>query len=374
MKTNIYEFTDQSKIDDESIDWLVILDRDTAPSEKELSELTQWLGRSPAHRKALSSLNAFWGDNSLNDLMVPVESTYKEPKVEDTKVSFWALLSEAILGKKLVMGAVTSFALSAFILVTYILPLSENASPLITSNGVYFTNKGQQKSSTLADGSIVYLNTDSKIKVEYTSSVRNITLVKGEAHFDVAHNKEIPFRVYGAQGRVEAVGTAFTVRLNEQALDVLVTEGKVALASQNVIRTNNMLNDLSEHDSELISIGTLKAGQRAVIDTWASVQNNKIRINETARQLISQEEMQKLESWRSGYLVFSGESLDKVITEISRFTNQNIGIVDPAIKSIEIGGRFNINEIDEVFNALEANFPVDVSHVNYNEIQISSKK
>ena len=81
---------------------------------------------------------------------------------------------------------------------------------------------------TLADGSIVTLNTASRIETRMNGQERTVRLLEGEAFFEVAHDATRPFRVYAGDGMTVAVGTAFSVRLNKNAVEVVVSEGKVA--------------------------------------------------------------------------------------------------------------------------------------------------
>jgi transmembrane sensor len=73
--------------------------------------------------------------------------------------------------------------------------------------GRYATGFGEQRVITLADGSVVSLNTESALKVDLSSSRRAITLLKGEAFFRVAHDPSRPFEVLARKATVKAVGT-----------------------------------------------------------------------------------------------------------------------------------------------------------------------
>lgn len=79
---------------------------------------------------------------------------------------------------------------------------------------------------TLPDGSIVELKPGSVIEVHFGTNARGVTLERGEAFFQVAKNTR-PFVVSAKGVGVRAVGTAFSVQLGIQAVEVLVTEGTV---------------------------------------------------------------------------------------------------------------------------------------------------
>ena len=79
----------------------------------------------------------------------------------------------------------------------------------------------------LRDGSVMNVNRESDVAVQLTAAERRVTLARGEAHFAVAHDTARPFIVTAGGVKVRAVGTAFSVRLGDAGVEVLVTEGKV---------------------------------------------------------------------------------------------------------------------------------------------------
>jgi transmembrane sensor len=96
----------------------------------------------------------------------------------------------------------------------------------------YTTDIGERRSITLADGSTVDLNSRSRLRVEFTRGERRVELVKGQALFQVAKDKNRPFIVSSGDAMVRAVGTQFDVyRKANGATTVTVLEGRVAVYS-----------------------------------------------------------------------------------------------------------------------------------------------
>jgi transmembrane sensor len=89
------------------------------------------------------------------------------------------------------------------------------------------TGVGEFQKLALPDGSVVDLNTDSKVDVTFTPSERRVQLAHGEAHFSVAKDPARLFVVEAHGVAVVAVGTAFAVRLRSESVEVLVCEGRV---------------------------------------------------------------------------------------------------------------------------------------------------
>jgi transmembrane sensor len=253
--------------------------------------------------------------------------------------------------------------------------------PFLSSNGFYATAVGQQKSTTLADGSVLLLNTNSQIKVDYNNEYRNIRLLQGEAHFTVAKSVTRPFRVYAGNGRVQAVGTAFSVYLKDNTVNVTVTQGKVELASVHRPGTNRSpqqgtrpgTNQSSGSNAIVVSglvetLGTIKAGESATLQDFLDADTvSTINVIDT----VEAQEMAKRLSWREGVLTFAGDPLEVVVAEISRYTTVSIEITDPVVRATRIGGRFPIGETDAMFDALEANFGLRVTRLSHDRVLVS---
>jgi len=77
----------------------------------------------------------------------------------------------------------------------------------------------------------IALNSNSQVQIEFTADKRTVRLLRGEAFFEVAHNKERPFVVIAGENEVTAVGTAFEVRYEPDHIDVTLVEGKVNVTS-----------------------------------------------------------------------------------------------------------------------------------------------
>ena len=82
----------------------------------------------------------------------------------------------------------------------------------------YETPVGGQSRITLADGSTVILNTNSLLDISFSDKCRDVHLRRGEAYFDVVHDKARPFTVYADNYVVRDIGTAFDVHLSKAGL------------------------------------------------------------------------------------------------------------------------------------------------------------
>jgi len=216
------------------------------------------------------------------------------------------------------------------------------------------TAVGQQRNVTLADGSIVTLNTNTIVDTDMVETdlrrrTREIYLRKGEAHFQVAHDRSRPFLVHAGDAVVRAVGTAFEVRvLTDQHVDVVVNEGRVEVqaaipASQNA--------GAQPRSVTATAVRALNAGERL---STASLDYAVMPI--TAQQLSTEL------AWREGAIIFDGEPLSEAIAEIERYTDARIVVSDPEVGALRVGGRFRTGNVQEFFDALQTALPVSIRH------------
>ncbi len=373
MNEKIVTFPDRSAIAEEAADWLILLDREQAPSAAKLAELSFWLDRSPVHREELLSLATLWEKmNVLTELSVPLGKVAKETKRATRHGQFFA-------GR---FGWAMGTALLVVVAVTLVLTPWLGPDPT-ASNGLYSTAIGQQQTATLADGSVVLLNTNTQIRVSYGEKFRDIHLLQGEAHFEVADDAGWPLRVYAGSSRVEAVGTAFSVYMKLNAVDVTVTEGRVALASFDISASESLLPETSTtpEDSQRMDfsdraevvnvLGFLDVGQGATIRTVRHEEETSESTLDNTRT-IGDDEMSRRLSWREGVLIFSGDSLESVVAEISRYTTITIEVSDPEVRAIKIGGRFPVGETQAMFDAFETNFGLRVTQLDPTHVLVAS--
>ena len=192
----------------------------------------------------------------------------------------------------------------------------------------YRTALGERATITLVDGSKVALNTSSAVVVDYRHDRRGLTLVAGEAWFDVAKDSRRPFVVSAANHTVTAVGTSFDVRLESSGFRVAVVEGRVAVDAAGRGR-------LSE----------VGAGERMdVIGEAAFVR----ALGPLAGD------------WREGRLEFDAATLAEVAAEMNRYRRTPIVITDPAVREMRISGVFYSGDDSGFLDALPLTHPVRV--------------
>lgn len=396
MNTNVEGFTNKTVINKEAAQWVLLLEDTPELSKKQIAELNAWIVTSDVHRECLENMVNSWGEmDLLSSVMLPQEM--RKPSMFSllwAKLTFpilamCALLSTCIKQKNQFLRP----ALAVPILVCAFtwLVISHTPTETQVDNLVLKTKMGEKLNHVMPDGSILWLNSSTTINVDYSEDYRRINLMTGEAHFEVAKDATRPFEVYADNRLVRAIGTAFTVHKLNGKVEVLVSEGTVELAivdntlvvtpddyqaihveqnfTEKVIGQNSLstrhkvVNNAAKVKKRL---GTLTAGQRISIPT-----NND---NVSDIDELDTSEVTRSLSWKEGKLIFAGESLEEVIEEITRHTPVQIDVIDPQLKSMRIGGQFQIGETDTLFYVLESGFGISVNKLNDHHVQLRIKQ
>ena len=381
----IHEFAHRSAIEEEASEWLIRLDGDTRPSDETLLKLKEWMGRSGAHKQELMRLARFWDNaNVLTLLSIPVYNKQRPERRQRTWKAGWGF--KGVLNWQSPAAIAVAFMAAILVVYSFFSTSPQGfAAKSLAGNGVYETRIGEQNTITLVDGSVIQLNTDSRVQVDYSTDHRSITLLQGEAFFQVAKNPDRPFDVIAGEGKVSAIGTAFSMRLNERAVNVIVTEGKVALsvAGENVdpsSGTGTSEEAPNTHDSGVIDdatsqhlisdmgFGTLVAGQSVQFQP----RSTKSIFDDI--QTLGQEQMEKQMAWRDGLLLFTGEALETVVSEINRYSTTKIEIADPAVAQIRIGGQFKVGETEAMLKVFATSFNINVQKGDDKTVYLTQKQ
>lgn len=190
----------------------------------------------------------------------------------------------------------------------------------------YATGVGERRQLTLADGSRLDLNTDTRVDIRFDAGQRLIHLRHGEILVETAGDSR-PLSVQTAEGRIRALGTRFSVYQQEGLSRVTVTSDAVEvrprLAPQQKVR--------------------VEAGQtlRFSADQAGAVAGAPLEPT----------------AWTQGMLVCVDWRLDDVIAELSRYRPGYLGCA-PQIAELRLSGAFNLDDGDTALANLEDSLPI----------------
>lgn len=201
---------------------------------------------------------------------------------------------------------------------------------------------------SLSDGSVVELKPGTEFTHEFGPLERRVTLRRGEAHFSVAHDVERPFVVVAGGVAVRAVGTAFAVQFQREAVEVLVTEGRVAVEKDRAPAA-------AERGTPIMAPTLLDAGGRAVIRLAGEVVEPEL-------SQVAPAEIAKRLAWRVPQLDFSRTSLPEVVALMNEHRGRGPAIVleigREEAEAMKLSGYLAADNSAGLVRLLEANFPV----------------
>lgn len=184
----------------------------------------------------------------------------------------------------------------------------------------YGTGVGEQRAVSLSDGSIVQLNTGTRIKARVSAESRDIRLLKGEALFRVAHDPSRPFSVQTTDAAIVAVGTQFNVYQLDGRTKVSVLEGRVRVTA-------------ADKPAAMPAAPIVAAGQEVEVrKDGKSVQRAVPDIANAA-------------AWVQRRVVFKQEPLANVVTQFNRYRKTpRLRVDDPALAARKYSGTFDVDD------------------------------
>jgi len=202
-----------------------------------------------------------------------------------------------------------------------------------SSRQQYATRVGEQRIVPLSDGSVVTLNTDSRIDVRMGKHQRDIALY-GEAIFKVAHENARPFLVHTGHTTVRAVGTQFNVYGRpDGSTTVAVLEGKVQVSAAAEGHDAPGAGHSAFERLEISASMALAAGEVARVE-----RSGVIRRDENV-------DVESAVAWRQRRLVFDRTPLEEIVPEFNRYgRNLRLRLVDVPASAYHYTGNFDADD------------------------------
>lgn len=210
---------------------------------------------------------------------------------------------------------------------------------------IFDNTSNQRETVTLADGSMVILDTHSRVSIRYNKTMRSVDLEQGRAYFTVNKDKKRPFIVHTKLGAVQALGTAFSVDRRKESLSVILQEGQVQVAlGPNVTNAHNQPIAMSPGNELIVA----PSG-------W------KLQPASTTQAL----------AWTQGLIVFDNALLSEAIAEMNAQAMRKIILTKPLAEE-RISGTFHIGKTDDFIGSLIAYQIAVIKHETSQTITLSA--
>lgn len=297
--------------------WIVRHNRGLTAAEQD--EFSSWLAADSRHGEWWAKRRQAWLEFDVLTEWRPEHSAEPNPDLLATP-------RRRLSGRKWILPGTLALAAGIAVALVVLRPVPAGKSvPVVAVAPGY-------ESRALDDGTVVELNGGAEIQVRFTGSERRVRLVRGEAHFQVAKNPLRPFVVEAGGVAVRAVGTAFDVLLGGEAVEVLVTEGRVRVDPPAALAAARVAPEVS-------------AGQRVVVALTggASPVVTAVTDEEIARRL----------AWQPRLLDFSATPLAEVAAEFNRRNRTQLVLADPALREMPIVASFRSDNLEGFVRMLE---------------------
>ena len=317
----------QTTVRDDAARWFVRL-QEPAVSADEQQRFDAWLNQHPQHRDEFQLLQGLW---TAADLL-------PAPRLKALAENQPARRERRPLLRYAVAASVLAVALG--------LGLFSGLNHPGGYSAEFSTALGERKHVALPDGSVIDLNSRSRLQVHYEKDRRLIELSEGEAMFSVEHDSARPFVVEAGSGKITVTGTRFDVRRDVTQTRVAVEQGTVKVQGHDA------------PDNEFIN---LTAGLGTHVDAQGKV---------AAAYAVNPAE---LTAWRGGKLVFNNARLSEVAAEVSRYREKPLTVNNPEVANLRLTSVFKSADTDALLKALPNILPVAIRTLADGSQEIISK-
>lgn len=284
------------------------------PTAAQRADFSRWLKADPAHLEAYQNVEATW------QAMEGPGQRLAEQEAEEISVYLDAMdkakRDRKIAGKLTVLGLVVATLLAGGVWL-------ERPGLIDDLRADYVTERGEQRTVTLTDGSTVLLDADSALSLDLSAGERRVRLLRGGAYFDVV-SSGIPFVVEAANGEVRVLGTGFDIRHVDDGGSVTLAHGRVAVSA-------------GEQANQTI----LEPGQQ-------------VRFGPSGVAEVQPVALEDVLAWRTGRYTFYQARLADVIEEIERYRKGRIVIASSALADERVTGSFPLTDTDAALASLQA--------------------
>ncbi len=311
-------------------------------SSPEKKEIKNWITLSEDNKKLYADLQEIW-------LASGVSKNSDAYDIENAIDKFKGKIAIREKGnKKIKITDMLKYAaiISLIIALPFMYLIGKKGTQLNDDYTTITCAFGDKSTVSLPDGSLVYLNSGSKLGFNnnFKGNARKVTL-EGEAYFSVVKNKKRPFKVHTSEIEIEVLGTEFNLKAypDEEMVTTTLAEGSIR------IRSNS---------------------QRAIMKP-----NQKMVFDRTVGKMTlhSLKDISPETEWKDGRMIFRNESLEEMELKLERWFDVDIEFADEHVKLKKFTG---ILERESILEALSYfNYSEQVGYrINDNEITFYSKK
>lgn len=330
---------ERERIELEAARWLLALDCDEGDPRDDEAFLS-WIEQGPAHGEIFCEMQA------AMDGIDRLAGEYALPR--GTRLSRFSAavthLQEPRFGLPLALAACLALVLS-FVFWPGLrgpgpdMSASKQATAPQLAQRSYDTAIGEHRDVMLPDGSSILLGADSRVEVRFAQDARRVSLLSGEALFDVAHDSGRPFLVQAGMADIRVVGTKFSVERSSESVSVTVLEGEVKVSGV--------------ADAQPMTT-TLTPGQ--VVEMLAADGSAQGTFTTRIQPLAESAAI----DWTERRLSYQDVPLSRIVADINRYYAPGVRIADREAGNFHVTAGFSTEQIPAFLGSVGTLAPVEV--------------
>lgn len=338
-------------------------------SQAEKEQLVEWMHENDYNKRFMEKIKKIWDVTPKKEFEVDEQQAWRDFKhdviqnlskkratnngTQKTKPgSFSSLNTNKKTGSWVTflrIAAIVVLSVLLGALVSHYLEENQTSPKDALAMQKLVTQRGEKAGVTFSDGTKVILNAASTLKFpkQFTGNKRLVYL-DGEAYFEVAHNKQLPFLVKTNKAQVQVLGTKFDVKAwsKDKEASVTVRQGTVAVTSNDSVVKNRRV-VLNKNENTVVKLGK--------------------------SLYVSRVESKKLLNWLNGGLYFKDTPFAEVIKQIERKFDVDIEVKDQDLLTVPFNGEFSQAKLSEILDVLRRSMNISVVW-NKEMIYISKSK
>lgn len=325
----------------------------TTHHEGELSladrkRFADWLQASPENVAEYLELADLWQDLGTFDSGADIQKILAQASDADNIVAMAPSVHTAspITQRSVKMhGWLAAAACTLIVAVGAVILMQPQDDPISTT-------VGEQRSISLADGSIITLNTRTTIRHVFDESARRVELVDGEALFDVARDETWPFIVSVGESEVRVLGTSFNIyKKSDLEATVTVLEGRVAVRAPGLIKGEQAAVAIGDEQSSGPAEVELTDGQQIHIKPKEPVAP------------VKKVPLERATEWTTRRITFENTALVDVLAEFNRYNTTRLRVEDPVLAMLQLNGVFAPHSQDDLLEYLRKTEGIRVQRI-----------
>lgn len=326
-------------IAEQAANWLLEIEE---PGPNTFAEFSAWLKASPVHVQEFLLATNVWKafDGFDAERRIKLDRVLEELRGTVRELEPAVTVPPAAGGSSQRATRRSRWSWAGVALAATVLAAWAAMTLMSGASRTYATSTGEQRAFKLEDGSIVHLNTQSRVAVRFSQSSRTVQLLEGEALFTVERDPQRPFRVVSQDVVIQAIGTQFNVYRQAEGTTVAVIEGVVQIEPERTPQSAAR-GKVDETAREIAASPVAPLAVHAARLT-AGEQARVFRNGRIDKQAVPDRE--QVVAWQQRRLVFRGDSLEVVAREFNRYNELQIALESPDIGSKRLTGVFDADD------------------------------